>query len=332
MPGSHVMVVLMLIVMLIVIGLLLSAIAVLAMAIGLLRPPRMTDGKAVWVLKRLSPGDLGLRFEDVWFNIRDEQTGRLLRLAAWWIPHPAADGHCVVLLHGYADAKVGAIAWAPLCHSLGFHILALDLRADGESGGVHGTGGYRERHDVRQVINQLRAGRPGETRQIILFGISVGAAIAAATAVPEDDTTAPGDEIAALVLESPPADFRSAAMAHFDRLGAPGWPFQTLAVSLAEWIAGCDFSSVRPIDTIREVRCPVMIISPDSDATVSASDRRRLEQSLHARGRADEDVFWNVESGHVTALHAEPGDYERRLRQFLVEISRKRVAANSRSP
>ena len=41
----------------------------------------------------------------------------------------AESDRCVVLLHGYADAKVGAIAWAPMWHELGYHALAIDLRA-----------------------------------------------------------------------------------------------------------------------------------------------------------------------------------------------------------
>src|SRR5215471_5916604 len=93
----------------------------------LLSPPRMTDGKAAYLLKRLSPGDFGLHFQPVVFTVRDEQTPQRqpLKIAAWWIPHPAAAGKCVILIHGYGDAKVGAIAWAPTWHSLGYHILAI---------------------------------------------------------------------------------------------------------------------------------------------------------------------------------------------------------------
>src|SRR5438045_2980710 len=93
-----------LIFVLLIVGFLLAGATVALMAIAILRPPRMSDGKAVWVLKRLSPGDLGLPYEDVSFNIRDEATGGPMRIAGWWIPQPTAEGKCVVLLHGYADA------------------------------------------------------------------------------------------------------------------------------------------------------------------------------------------------------------------------------------
>ena len=56
-----------------------------------------------------------------------------------------------------------------------FNILAIDLRAHGESGGAHSSAGFWERHDVNQVIDQPKSARPAETRQILLFGISLGA-------------------------------------------------------------------------------------------------------------------------------------------------------------
>src|SRR5438477_12879344 len=150
-------------------ALLVLTVALIFMMIRmLLAPARMTDAKAAYLLKRLSPGDLGLHFQRLEFTVRDQATQKDLKLAAWWIPHPAAMGKCAVLIHGYGDAKVGAIAWAPLFHSLGYHILAIDLRAHGESGGAQTTAGYFERHDLNQVLDQFRAARPTDTQTIIL--------------------------------------------------------------------------------------------------------------------------------------------------------------------
>ena len=107
------------------------------------------------------------------FSVIDESGGPKLKIAGWWIGNPEARGRCAVILHGYSDAKVGGIAWAPLLRELGFAILAIDLRAHGESGGAYSTAGYWERHDLNQVLDQLKAARPAETRQILLFGISL---------------------------------------------------------------------------------------------------------------------------------------------------------------
>lgn len=294
-------------------GLLTGAAGVVIMAFGLLRPPRMSDGKALWLLHRLSPSDVGLAYQDVQFVIRDAQN-RPLRMAGWWMPQPGRCERCVVLLHGYGDAKVGAVAWAPLWHALGFNILAMDLRAHGESDGRYCTAGYFERRDLSQVLDQLLAERPAQTRQLVLFGISLGSATALGTAAGRDD-------LAALVLESPPADFRSAAMAQMDRLGAPGEPFQRLALRLAERIAGCDFDAVRPVDLLGKVACPVMIIAPVGDPLVSDADRRRLHDALAARSQPDTDLWWSVDARHTVALRADPAEYERRLRRFLAPLS-----------
>src|SRR5205814_2391808 len=142
--------------------------------------------------------------------VRDEHSGRRLHLTAWWIPAPSPDADkCVVLIHGYGDAKVGAIAWAPLWHSLGYHILAFDLRAHGESDDAYSTAGYFERHDLNQVLNQLGAERPSETQRLVLFGVSLGAAVALAAVATRD-----ADDIDAIVCECPYADYASPAPVH----------------------------------------------------------------------------------------------------------------------
>ncbi len=125
-----------LIVVLFATGAALCAVVIYMMARMLLKPPRMNDGKALVVLQRLLPSDLGLEFEELSFDIRDEATGEPVRIAAWWIGAKAAVNRTILLIHGYGDAKVGAIAWAPLFQQMGWNILAIDLRAHGDSGGA----------------------------------------------------------------------------------------------------------------------------------------------------------------------------------------------------
>jgi pimeloyl-ACP methyl ester carboxylesterase len=304
--------------MLVLPGLALAALAVWLMARSLLRPPRMSDGKAVWVLKRLSPGDFGMTFTDVSFRVRDAQTGGTLSVAAWWIacPRPDARGRCVVLIHGYADAKVGGIAWAPAWQSLGFHVLAIDLRAHGESGGDECTGGYFERHDVEQVVNELRATRPAETAQLVLFGVSLGGAVAAAAA---ERLQAAGAAVDAVVLDSPFTDFRHAAEVHMDHLGLPGRPFQQAAVRLAERLARADFAAVAPVTTLPRLACPVLVIAGASDPFLSPHDATALRAAL-ASGSGDPAarVYWQVDGvAHLMALAADPQAYAARLGAFL---------------
>lgn len=281
---------------------------VLLMAWSLVHPPRMSDGKAAWVLRRLSPGDLGLRFEEVKFDVRDRD-GSPLRLAAWWIPHPEANGRCAVLIHGYADAKVGAIAWAPPWHALGYNLLVPDLRGHGQSEGSVCTAGDHECDDLSQLLDQLLAHRPHDTRELVLFGISMGAAIAGAVATGRDD-------IAAVVMESPYADFRHAALAHMDVMGLPGRRLQRLAIALAQWLTRADFSVASPSRQIPRMNCPVLLIESGRDALLSLDDRASLESAVHSLGQTS--AVWTVDGvDHLMAFSADPMKYQRRLAQFL---------------
>jgi pimeloyl-ACP methyl ester carboxylesterase len=303
-------------------GALSAGTLILLMARTLLRPTRMTDAKAVWILKRLSPGDLKLNFEDLKFQVRDEQTGKPLDVAAWWIP--ASTGvtatRTILLIHGYADAKVGAIAWAPTLNALGWNILVIDLRAHGHSGGALSTAGYWERHDVTQVINQFRAMRPRETETLAIFGISLGAAVGVATAAIRDD-------IDALVLESPFADYRLAVAAHGRMRGLPGGWMRDTAMRLAEWLSGADFGAVRPQDLLPKLTCPVMIVHAGDDPFIPPEDAAAMASVIQARSHAG-DVLWSVpEAGHVLGLAAVgPDEYRRRVAAFL------KVVAATRSP
>jgi hypothetical protein len=57
-----------------------------AIALSLLRPPRMSDGKALYVLRRMSPADIGLSYERVTFDVRDEAnrgSDQKISMAAW---------------------------------------------------------------------------------------------------------------------------------------------------------------------------------------------------------------------------------------------------------
>jgi pimeloyl-ACP methyl ester carboxylesterase len=285
---------------------------IVILAFMLVRPKRMSDGRALIVLGRLSPADLGMEFESVSYQVIDESTGGKIKIAGWWISTPNARGRCAIILHGYADAKVGGIAWAPMLRSMGLNILALDLRAHGESGGGYCTAGYWERHDISQVIDQTKAQRPRDCEQIILFGVSIGGAIAAATAAMRSD-------LAAAILESPFSDFHNASMRHGNNLGTPGPWFQEPAYRLAQWITKADFNAVRPIDQIPKISCPVLLIQSGDDPFVGPEDQAQLRKAIEScNSKPNCSACWELPAvHHVVGLRLYPQEYTGQIREFV---------------
>lgn len=310
--------VLWLILVLLVAGIALVVPVAWYMAEALIRPPRMTDGKALYLLKRLSPADLSLHFESADFQVEDVRSGGRLRIAGWWISSARPSERCVLLLHGYADAKVGSIAWAPVFHGADCNILAIDLRAHGESGGRLSTAGILEQHDIEQVLNQIRGRFPEQTRQCMIFGVSYGTAIAARVAAERDD-------LAGVILDSPFVDFRHAAMAQYDLIGLPGRWVQRLALHMAEWRIGGSFADRRPVDLLEQIAAPLMVIETGLDPFVPEGDRRQIEAALKRREQAGRmTTYWHLpQTPHLLANQLHPEEYRRRIGQFISAAMRR---------
>jgi pimeloyl-ACP methyl ester carboxylesterase len=306
----------------IVFGLLLAVMLVVAMAFTLLMPQRMTDGRAAWILKRTSPHDLGLAFVDQRWTVREQRTGRPMTIAGWWIPTVPESDKTAVVIHGYGDAKVGGIAWAPLLRELGFNVLAIDLRAHGQSEGLYSTAACWERFDVTQVLDQVLAERPEATRRVVVLGVSLGAAVSAAVAGMRDD-------VSATILECPYSSYRRAIRSHAERSGMPGRMFQRAATRLAEWIARADFDSMSPVKTIGGMKCPVMVIQSGDDPLVTSEDAAQIEAAVRARpAESGPNVYWAVPTArHVMAMSSFPDDYKEQVAAFLSAAMGKRPSA-----
>jgi pimeloyl-ACP methyl ester carboxylesterase len=294
-------------------GLLLVLGSAALMARMMLRPPRMTDGKAAYVLSRVSPDDLGLAFKSISLTVRDMRTGTPLELAAWWLPSPTPSRRTVLLLHGYADAKIGAIAWAPMLLEMGLNVAAVDLRAHGESGGSMTTGGFFERHDVDQAIDQIKSRFPNEITDFYLYGVSLGSAVAIAAAALRED-------VAGVIMDSAFLDYRSAFATQASLTGAPGGVVARLAGRFAAWRAGADFKSIRPVDLVRRSACPVLVFLGTCDPFSSPQVVAAYSEAI-AQAPAGSRLVVLEGIGHLAGLRDATGVYVDAVHSFLLPQS-----------
>ena len=118
-----------------------------------------------------TPATVGLDFEEVEITTSDGE-----RLHGWFVPHPEPRG-VLLFFHGNAGNISHRLESIALFHRLRLEVFIFDYRGYGRSSGRPGEdGSYR---DAEAAWGYLVDERGIEPERIVLFGRSMGAAIAA---------------------------------------------------------------------------------------------------------------------------------------------------------
>jgi fermentation-respiration switch protein FrsA (DUF1100 family) len=118
-----------------------------------------------------SPGDIGLEYEDVFLTTSDNE-----RLHGWYVPAANARG-VLLFFHGNAGNISHRLDSIAIFNQLGLDTLIIDYRGYGQSTGrITEQGTYL---DAQAAWNYLVDERGIPAEQIIIFGRSLGGAIAA---------------------------------------------------------------------------------------------------------------------------------------------------------
>jgi fermentation-respiration switch protein FrsA (DUF1100 family) len=118
-----------------------------------------------------TPSALGLPFEDV-----SLEAGDGVRLHGWLIPGEGKVLLTLLFFHGNAENIGGCLDLAMLTRPAGYDLLLVDYRGYGESTGSPSEKGLYL--DGRAAMAYLRSRRPDEARRIVVWGRSIGAAVA----------------------------------------------------------------------------------------------------------------------------------------------------------
>jgi pimeloyl-ACP methyl ester carboxylesterase len=201
-----------------------------------------------------------LPYEDVTF----ESGG--VTLKGWIFRASAAPRRgWLVYLHGIGDNRQGGVGFAHRFGALGYDVLAFDARGHGDSGGEAVTYGVKEKDDVVRALDAVHADR------VVLFGCSLGAAVAlqAATVDPR---------IVAVIAQSPFADLRSIVYERKPWIASRGEA--DAALTLAGARGGFTVDDASPLKGARDVRVPVLLIHGASDTATSPEHSRRIFAAL----------------------------------------------------
>jgi len=245
-----------------------------------------------------SPGEYGLKFEQVEFNATDG-----LKLRGVWIPSAGSD-KAVVILHGHGSSHDFDVYRAPALHEAGFSVLLFDFRAHGRSDGRMMTFGYKERQDVLGAIDFLHN---RGLQHIGLLGFSYGGMTAMLVA---PITTA----VQAVITDGGPARLWSAATAWAVERGAPAWLGRILAwlfFSTTSLRLGTNLFQYEPVRWVGKISPrPILFIHGDSDPFLPDFD------DLFAAARQPKELWRLSEAGHCNASQLYPEEHTRRVIEF----------------
>jgi uncharacterized protein len=229
-----------------------------------------------------NPGDAGLAYSDVMLTTSDG-----LHLAAWFVPASTSEAPTVLLAHGLQDSKWTLLRLIPWLHDAGYNVMAFDFRGHGESDKRPTTLGPKEALDVEAALDWLQAHGVGD--QVVGLGQSLGAAALLNASVQDG-------RLKALVLDSLFAEWKNVDYGRGYRL-PPEW----LVPGVPD-----------PVDLIRRVHVPVLIIHGTADTLVGVDHAYRLYEAAN-----EPRVLWINDSGHAWSAWTYPELYREKVLGFL---------------
>lgn len=168
-------------------GMVVAGVLALKIAVLFLEPRLLFHPVRPYIA---TPAALGLPFEDVALT-----TGDGVRIHAWVVPGEGKASLTLLLFHGNAENIGGCLDLAMLTRPAGYDLLLVDYRGYGESAGRPTEPGLYQ--DGRAAMRYLISRRRPDAGRIVVWGRSIGAAVAVETAAADPEATA------GVILESP---------------------------------------------------------------------------------------------------------------------------------
>jgi len=227
-----------------------------------------------------TPRDWGLDYEDLRLQTTDG-----LRLHGWYLPHPGAK-RVLLFFHGNAGNISHRGDSVAIFHRLGLNVLLFDYRGYGRSEGSPDEAGLAV--DARAAWDYLHETRGFAPDQIILFGRSLGGAVATRLAA--------GVRPAALIVESTFSSARDMAariIPLLSRLIVLRYRFNTA-------------------DYIQQVTCPVLVIHSPEDDIIPFALGQKVYQAAN-----EPKAFLTLRGDHNFGFVQSQPEYEQGLDRFL---------------
>ncbi|MDX9994580.1 MAG: alpha/beta fold hydrolase [Rhodocyclaceae bacterium] len=245
------------------------------------------------IVEARTPADVGLPYCEVTIPT---ENGKFL---FGWCVSARRQGRrpAVVAIHGWGGNAETLLPLAQPLHEAGFAVLLIDARCHGRSDEDSFASMPRFAEDLGHAIDWLKRRDDIDPEAIAVIGHSVGAAASLLAASRRQDIAA---VVSIAAFAHPVAMMRR----WFAAKRIPYLPVGWVMLRYVERVIGHRFDDIAPINTIRCVRCPTLLVHGGEDATVPVGEAH----ALHA-ARSGEHVQLKV----VAGSHDDYADLDREL-------------------
>jgi pimeloyl-ACP methyl ester carboxylesterase len=237
-----------------------------------------------------TPADFGLEFEDVQIPVAGS-SGDVQRIHAWFLPAQQPTGKFLLYLHGSALNIEANIVHAQRYRKLGLSVLLVSYRGYGKSDGTFPAEASLY-DDAEAAFNYLIAQKNASAESIVIYGHSLGGAVAIHLALNHPDA-------AGLIVE---ATFTSIVdMANLN----PKYKFLPIAL-----IVNQRFESRKKV---QRLQLPVLYLHGTLDSLVPP----QMSRALYERTRAPKQIKLIPGGGHNNSAAVGGEHYLQAVRSFL---------------
>ena len=181
-------------------------------------------------------------------------------------PEPRKAKGTVVLLHPLLTSKTWFLGLGELLASRGWDVVLPDLRAHGRSGGEYVTWGYKEKHDIKAVMDELTLLENVVSEDIYVCGASLGGSVAIQYAAIEY-------RCKGVLALAPPAGARPIARRMLMTLTDAAFEE---ALARAGQMASFDPDRTSAVAAAAALSCPIIIVHGWLDLVVPYDHSRKI--------------------------------------------------------
>jgi len=221
-----------------------------------------------------TPAERGLPYELV-----SIPTANAKHLSAWYVPSPNCSGPApaVIALHGWGGNAELMLPFAQCFHRAGYATLLLDARNHGMSDGDSFSSMPRFAEDLEHGFEWLQNRPEIDSPRISVLGHSVGAGAALLLASRRHDVAA----VVSIAAFAHPEDLMRRQM---KANHIPYLPFGWMLLRYIERTIGTSYDAIAPLHTIKNIRCPVLLVHGCQDRSVPVADANAIyAQRAHDR-------------------------------------------------